>query len=96
MNAIKDLLETTLRVVSGVVPDGWRLVVTAVANVVHHTDWGEADPNWQEVARIVTDLLKTMEEAGAMTGTDLKRAARAAAEIEYTRRLLALGMLERS
>ena len=95
MNAIRDALAIALRLVSGLVPQQWYAVVQVVANAVQAADWGDDDQRWQELARIVARLLEQIEQARALEGIDLTMAARAAAEVEYTRAWRAAGMLER-
>ena len=94
MRHFKDALETTLRIVSGLVPDQWRAVVLVVASVLANVEWDDSDARWAEIARVVNDLLREIEAAGALTGKDLILGARAAAEVRYTRQLRELGLLE--
>ena len=94
MNAIRDALTTALRLASGLVPQQWYAVVQVVANAVSAADWGDDDQRWQELAKIVTRLLEQIEQARALEGIDLTMAARAAAEVEYTRALRDAGLLQ--
>ena len=94
MNAIRDALAVALRLVSGLVPQQWYAVVQVVANAVSAADWGDDDMRWQELARIVARLLEQIEQARALEGIDLTMAARAAAEVEYTRALRDAGLLQ--
>ena len=94
MNAIRDMAATALRLASGLVPQQWYAVVQVVANAVHAADWGDDDQRWQELAKIVTRLLEQIEQARALEGIDLTMAARAAAEVEYTRALRDAGLLQ--
>jgi hypothetical protein len=90
----KDALEIMLRIVSGLVPEQWRAVVLVIASMVGRAEWGDGDERWHDLARIVTELLREIEAAGALAGKDLILAARAAAEIRYTLQLRELGLLE--
>ena len=94
MNAIRDMAATALRLASGLVPQQWYAVVQLVANAVQAADWGDDDQRWQELAKIVTRLLEQIEQARALEGIDLTMAARAAAEVEYTRALRDAGLLQ--
>ena len=94
MRHFKDALETMLRIVSGLVPDQWRAVTLLVASVVASTEWDDSDVRWAEIARVVNELLREIEAAGALAGKDLILAARAAAEVRYTRQLREIGLLE--
>ena len=94
MNAIRDMAATALRLASGLVPQQWYAVVQVVANAVSAADWGDDDQRWQELAKIVTRLLEQIEQARALEGIDLTMAARAAAEVEYTRALRDAGLLQ--
>ena len=96
MNGLKDALAAALRIVTGIVPDQWRAVVAVVASAVAAADWGDDDSRWGELARIVARLLAQLEQARALDGVDLTLAARAAAEVEYTRALRDAGMLGRA
>lgn len=96
MNAVRDALAAALRIVTGLVPEHWRAVVTVVANAVAAADWGDDDARWSELAAIVARLLTQLEQARALDGVDLTMAARATAEIEYTRALRDAGLLQRT
>jgi len=93
LNAIRDALAAALRIVKGLVPVQWSAVVSVVANAVAAADWGDDDARWSELAQIVTRLLTQLEQARALDGVDLTMAARASAEIEYTRALKDAGLL---
>lgn len=93
MNAVRDLITTVLRMVSGGVPPNWRGIVDIIANVAASVEWGDDDRRWSELVQVVTSLLNDIERASGLEGVDLTRAARAAAEIRYTRALRDAGLL---
>jgi len=93
MNAIRDLVTTILRMLSGIVPPNWRSVVDIVAHAAASIEWGDDDNRWRELAQVVTSLLNDIESANGLENVDLTRAARAAAEVRYTRALRDAGLL---
>jgi len=94
MNAIRDALVAALKLVSGFVPDKWQGLVLMVSRGLSVANWGDSDERWAKAARLVTNLLTDLEQARALEGVDLSMAARAAAEVRYTRALRDLGLLE--
>jgi hypothetical protein len=93
-NAVRDALALALRIVAGLVPERWQAVVMIVSNAIAAADWGDEDIRWGELARLVTELLRDIEAARGLEGVDLTLAARAAAEVRYTRALREQGLLE--
>jgi hypothetical protein len=93
MNHVRDALLTALRIITGLLPAQWRGVAMLVLTGLATVDWGESDERWADAAKLVADLLRDMEQAGALVGIDLVLAARAAAEVRYTRALKSLGIL---
>jgi hypothetical protein len=94
MNHVRDAFALALRIVSGLVPQQWQAVVMVVSNAIAAADWGDDDIRWGELARLVVELLRDIENARGLEGVDLTLAARAAAEVRYTKALRAQGLLE--
>jgi hypothetical protein len=94
VNAVKDVLESVLRILGGLLPREWSGLVSTVAGLLAKADWGESDSRWGPLSAVVADLIRDIEQARALEGIDLSLAARAAAEVRYTRALRDLGLLE--
>jgi hypothetical protein len=93
-NQVRDVIALSLRVIAGLVPERWQAVVMIVSNAIAAADWGDEDIRWGELARLVVELLRDIEAARGLEGVDLTLAARAAAEIRYTKALRENGLLE--
>ena len=93
MTAVRDALILALEMLDGVVGPKWGALLTTVRFALGRASWDDGDDRWQELVKVVTDFLRELRDARAIDGVDLGQAARAAAELRYTRKLRDLGLI---
>ena len=93
MTAVRDALLLALEMLDGGVGPRWAALLTTVRFALARADWGEDDSRWQDLVKVVADFLRELRDARAIDGVDLSQAARAAAELRYTRKLRDLNLI---
>ena len=93
MTAVRDALLLALEMLDGVVGPKWGALLTTIRFALARASWDDGDDRWQELVKVVTDFLRELRDARAIDGVDLSQAARAAAELRYTRKLRDLNLI---
>ena len=93
MTAVRDALLLALEMLDGVVGPKWGALLTTVRFALGRASWDDNDSRWQDLVKVVTDFLRELRDARAIDGVDLSQAARAAAELRYTRKLRDLNLI---